>query len=67
MQRGDAPIAGIVHETRGKSGEGDFNESASRETPLATSGRNGPNLSRIRLNVAFRYVAQWSRSASTQP
>jgi len=25
------------------------------------------NLHRIRLNVAFRYVAQWSGSASTEP
>jgi hypothetical protein len=24
-------------------------------------------LRRIRLNVAFRYVAQWSRSALTEP
>jgi hypothetical protein len=67
MKRGDAPSRRIVHETQEKSGESDFNESASGETPSAMRGRNESKLSRIRLNVAFRYVAQWSRSASTEP
>jgi hypothetical protein len=31
------------------------------------AGTKGRNPRRIRLNVAFRYVAQWSGSASTEP
>jgi hypothetical protein len=67
MKHGDASPLRIVHETPGKSGESDFNESASSETPSAMRGRNALKLSRIRLNVAFRYVAQWSRSALAEP